>query len=351
MTNSERRRDGSRDHFLGLSKWLILFAFLFVLGLPACQQGGPAPPKVKGPEHVPDFSEYAYATSCAKKDNPQWSVSDPVGTISAGQGTPDATISWGGGPKAATISVACGSQTGTLDVQVMQVQITNTAITTNAVEDADSDPNPDFQYARAGHSEQHPGIKFVATITVTGPVAGTDGPKHITTGYVQVMRSVGDWQSSYAAGDTPLFAILDKTPPWHDQVKGDSDAAKAWYTKHVGANFTPTPGKLADTITTWDGPKTGWPKINKQGKSLGEAISVWRFTIWICTQTDEMARIYFNRAEADWTFTANWGPLGGQVDAPGQFSLLQDRSLPSPITGMLVNDGISDPNRHFENRR
>jgi len=76
---------------------------------------------VTGPANVPDFTEYAYAASGCK--NRTWSVSDPVGTISSGQGTQHAAIAWGQGPKAVDVSAVCGKECGSRHVKVMRVTI------------------------------------------------------------------------------------------------------------------------------------------------------------------------------------------------------------------------------------
>jgi hypothetical protein len=331
---------------------LLFPAALLVLGA-----GGVAAAKVTvtGPANVPDFTEYAYAASGCK--NPTWSVSDPVGTIAGGQGTPKVVIAWGQGPKAVDVSATCGKETGQRRVKVMQVTIADPRITKGPVQDADHTPNPKFQYARFGDDDGAPprgipGVKFDATVTVTGPVArSSDGPSKITVGFVQILRSIPTWKGHYSGGDTTLRATFASGPPWHDQVTGDSDPGKAWYTKHVGANFTPSPGKLTAGIRTWDRPKPGWLRLNKQKKDLLEAEADWEFVTFICVETADAPRIYFNRARADWTADYKWiSPNDVQFShpiVPNQFTPLADRSQPSPITGMLVNTGINPPNLDF----
>jgi hypothetical protein len=311
---------------------------------------------IKGPRDVPDFTAYAYtAAGCA---NPNWTVSDPVGSIASGQGTRNVVIEWGQGPKAVDIVATCVRDTGTLAVKVMQVTITDPKITKGSFEDGDHDPDPHYQYARLGDNDGappggKPGIKFDATITVTGPIAGSSaGPDKITTGFVQILRAIPKWEGDYKAGTLKRTAFfVTQGPPWHDQVSHDSDPAKAWYTKHVGANFTPAPGKLTSAITTWDRPKPGWPRLNRQGKPLLEATAIWQFETYICVETADARNIYFNRAQADWIADYKWQSpdqvVGSVLTAPAQFTALTDRSRPAPIKGMLVNTGINPPNLEF----
>jgi hypothetical protein len=331
----------------------FLASLLTVVLLPV--GGASASVTVTGPANVPDFTEYAYAASGCKA--PTWSVSDPVGTISGGQGTQHVVIAWGAGPKAVDVDAACGKAIGHRHVKIMQVTITDPRIAKGAVEDADHTPNSKFQYARFGDKDGAPprgvpGVKFDATVTVTGPVArSSDGPSKITVGFVQILTSIPTWKGHYAGGDTTLRATFASGPPWHDQVTNDSDPAKAWYTKHAGANFTPSPGKLTSPITTWDRPKPGWLRLNKQKKDLLEAEADWVFVTFICVETADAPKIYFNRARADWTADYKWtspNKVGASnPSVPNQFTPLADRSQPSPITGMLVNTGIDMPNLDF----
>jgi len=310
---------------------------------------------VRGPENVPDFSEYAYTTSDCKK--PTWSVSDPVGTIAGGQGTPKVVIAWGQGAIAVDVTADCGTQSGQRHVKVMKVTITDPRVTPGAFEDADHDPDPDYQYARLGDGDGappggKPGIKFDATVTVDGPVPrSADGPDKITVGFFQILRAIPKWEGDCAGGDKKLKAKFAKGPPWHDQVTGDSDPAKAWYTKHVGANFTPSPGKLTASIATWDRPKAGWLRLNHQHKKLLEATAVWVFETYICVQTADQPKLYFERARADWTADYQWrSPMdvsSSDLTAPNQFTPLADRSQPAPTVGMRVNTGINPPNLSF----
>src|SRR5258708_1911376 len=238
---------------------------------------------VKGPVNVPDFTAYAYTASGCK--DPTWTVSDPVGTIASGQNSPRVGIEWGEGPKQVDVSAACGSDTGSLRVKVMQVTITNSTITTGAFEDAGEDAT--YHFARLGDGDGappggKPGITFGATITVAGPTAkSSDGPNKITSGFVQTLRTIPKWEGAYAGGDKQLLGKYDTQPPWHDQVRGESDPATAWYTNHAGANFTPSAGKLTSPIKTWDSPKPGWPRRNDQGKPLLEATATWQFDTYI----------------------------------------------------------------------
>lgn len=311
---------------------------------------------VTGPRNVPDFTEYSYKTTNCK--NPVWQVSDPVGQISDGQNTQTVTIAWGEGPKAVKVSATCGRDVGDLDVNVMQVVIEGPIITQGAFEDGDHEPDPDYQYERLGDNDGapprgKPGIKFQAKITVNGPVAkSSKGPDRITTGFVQVLTQIPRWYGDYPSGDMRRTAQFGQAPPWHDQVTGQSDPKKAWYTNAVGANFTPSPGKLSADILTWDRPKPGWPAKNRQGKPVLEATAVWTFQTFICVATADAPSIYFNRARADWTATYEWQSpdhvAGSQLAAPQTLTLLTDRSQPVPVTGMLVNKGINEPNRTFQ---
>jgi len=310
---------------------------------------------VKGPRNVPDFTAYAYSAAGCK--NPHWTVSDPVGTISSGQDTPQVVIAWGQGPKAVDVAAACGTETGQLPVKVMEVVVADPRITQGNFEDADHDPDPDYQYARLGDHDGappggRPGVKFDATVTVRGPVAGSsNGPDKITVGFVQILRAIPNWEGDYQAFHKKLTAHFAHGPPWHDQVEHDSDPAKAWYTKHVGANFTPSPGKLTAPIVTWDRPKPGWLRLNHEGKRLLEAAATWQFETYICVETSDARNIYFNRASADWTADYKWQSpndvSASLLTAPTQFTPLTDRSQPAPVTGMLVNTGINPPNLDF----
>lgn len=310
-----------------------------------------------GPANVPEFSQYDYKTDCSDQ-KPAWAVTSP-GTITANGKT--ATVSWGAGPAQGTVEVTCADSTGTgshktsLTVNIVQVSITNTKITSGIVLDGGENGGDKIARTAGTGPGNNAGIEFNADISLAG-----DGADHITVGFAQVLSSIPPWLAGYPQDPRKREATFKQPFPWHDQDQNTTHPV--WYTVVQGSTLVGFYNKKG-TITTNDSPRTTWPLSNSSGAALETGISNRDYKMYICEWTRDARDIYTIRAEAKWSFYASYGievkdgetrRVAGKVDGsidipnPPTFTAVNTAARPSPISGLLSNQGTVPPNREWK---
>ncbi len=261
----------------------------------------PAHLRIAGPRAVPDTTRYEYTTNCPV--DADWTVGAP-GSPHTAKGK-NLVVTWGATEAQTTIDVECGPRKAALRVEVVHVAIDKTTVQLGGK----ATPRIDAPLEIVDTSGPPPAIKFIASLTVTGPTKSPAWGKRITTGFVQRLTAAdaSQWQGAYANNKRPtpdqskLTADTATDPPPKSDCVGTPQTCPSWYAHGTPFTFAPSangPGQI------WinDSPSPGWPNRDPKDTSLllREAHAIWKFETYVCVHSEEAPGLFFRRAVAAW---------------------------------------------------
>lgn len=325
---------------------------------------------ITGPQAVPDYSIYEYrASDC--RGNPVWSLqSGSIGAISAGQNSTTVSVTWGEGPSLEEVKVECTDaqqnvRTATHEVEVVKLTIDQSRIVHGTVEDGGTEANgPQAPYKRAvtqgPNAAQPNGVDYRATVTLEPYIGGAEN--RLAVGFVQILREIPTWESTYrgipinleAKYEAPRTGDTASPPPWRDVIPGSSFGK--FYHSADQAMLRPLDHHvLTKEIVSGDSPATFWPLKNENQADLDTADARYVYDTYICVITTEAPDIYTIRGQLRWSVDFRVRPVdqvpmvSGTINIPNPavFTSVTSGARPTPLDGLLANEGGNPPRVMF----